>query len=396
MKKKTLAPHLAASLAKDVYALTEQLNLNLAYEQLNKTYNGVFDFEQNNLLKAKTGGPGLIKCKTAFGFTLIGKGPLAGNAFILVRGTQYLADWLTNLNVLHSRSCGFNQPVHDGFNMAFKTMLPQIREFAKFIQSQNVHTVHCIGHSLGGALATLCGEWVKSNMGVAPIIYTFGSPRVGFEGFASSCVREIGANNIFRAYHKTDVVPCIPIWPYVHTPNDGTEYYLPSPGVLPGAEYHSMTHYIDSVKNKTWDALAGQKQEQKTDTSIMAWLQNQTPASVTIKVIEWIDAAIQFVIRKIVGAGAWLISSALGTSATIMDRLAYILANGINLEEKISNWVMLLIRKIQEFLGGVSKLKKENLNREFIKLVLTRLQTRLNVMAQNALSQALVQGRAIN
>jgi triacylglycerol lipase len=391
-----LFPTQCASLAKDVYALTEYKKLDEAYIFLSARYKDSFDIDSKNLLKGKTGGPGLIKCKTAFGFTLIGKGKYKGQAFILFRGTQYLADWLTNLNVLQTRSCGFNQPVHDGFNQAFKSMLPQLLPFINGLKNHGIHTIHCIGHSLGGALATLCGEWVKSNTGIKPFIYTFGSPRVGFEGFASTCVREIGADRMYRAYHKTDVVPCIPIWPYVHTPNDGTEYYLPSPGVFPGAEYHSMTHYIESVKNKTWDALKGLKTEQKTDTSIMAWLQEQTPASLTIKAIEWIDAAIQFVIRKVVGAAAWLFSAALGASATIMDRLAYILANGMSLEEKVSNWVMLLIRKIQEFLGGVSKLKKENLNKEFIKLVLTRLQTKLNAMAQNALSQALVNGRAIN
>lgn len=391
-----LQPRLAASLAEAVYALTKTDSIEQAVKDLNAQFGGMLSFSEDVMLKGKTGGPWFIKCKTAFGFTLLGQGAFKGHAYILFRGTQYLADWLTNLNVINTSSCGFSQPVHDGFNTAFKSMLPQIREFTKFMQTKNIHTVHCIGHSLGGALAILCGEWIKSNLDIKPFIYTFGCPRVGFDGFATACVREIGAKQIFRAYHKTDVVPCIPIWPYVHTPNDGTEYYLPSPGVLPGAEYHSMAHYVDSVKNKSWDVLAGQKREHKTDMSIMAWLKNQTPAGVTIKAIEWIDAAIQFVVRKVLGAAAWLLSSALGASATILDRLAYILSNGVTLEENISGWVALLIKKIQQFLGGASNIERTQLNKDFIKLVLTRLQTKLSAMAHGALSQALVKGRALS
>lgn len=393
---KSIEPFFAAALADGVYSITRRSTLERAMDDLNMMFRGVFEFSEKNMLAAKTGGPGFIKCKTAFGFTLLGRGKYQGQAFILVRGTQYLADWLTNLNVISTRSCGFSQPVHDGFNAAFKSMLPQIREFAKSLQSHGVHTIHCVGHSLGGALATLCGEWIKANLGMKPFIYTFGSPRVGFDGFAGACVREIGSDRIYRAYHKTDVVPCIPIWPYVHTPNDGTEYFLPSPGVLPGAEYHGMEHYINSVKNKNWEMLASLKREEKTDLSIMAWLKSQTPASVTMKAVEWIDAALQFVVRKVVGVAAWLLSSALGASATIMDRLAYILSNGVTMEENISGWVALLIKKIQQFLGGVSSFDKAQLNKDFIRLVLTRLQTRLNAMAHSALSQALVKDRALS
>jgi triacylglycerol lipase len=391
-----LQPRLAASLAEAVYALTKTDSIDRAVKDLNAQFGGILTFGEEVMLKAKTGGPWFIKCKTAFGFTLLGKGAFEGQAFILFRGTQYLADWLTNANVINSRSLGFEQHVHDGFNTAFKTMLPQIESFVRGLSGKGIHTIHCIGHSLGGALATLCGEWIKSNLGIKPFIYTFGSPRVGFAGFASACVREIGAQQMFRAYHKTDVVPCIPIWPYVHTPNDGTEYYLPSPGIFPGGEYHGMIHYVKSVENKTWEMLASQKKEQKTDINVMAWLKSLTPASVTEKAVEWIEAALQFVIRKVAGAGAWLISSALGASATIMDRLAYILSNGVTLEENISGWVALLIKKIQQFLGGRANFDKSQLNKDFIKQVLTRLQTKLNAMAHNALSQALVKGRALS
>lgn len=79
-----------------------------------------------------------------------------------------------------------------------------------------------------------------------------------------------------------------------------------------------------------------------------------------------------------------------------MDRLAFILSDGVNLEENISAWIVRLIRKILSFLGKArNTLSKADLNRAYIKSVLTDLQQKLNNIAQNALSNALVQGRAI-
>jgi triacylglycerol lipase len=389
-----ISPTLSAALADSVYALARKNSIADAIKDLDLLFKNILAFSDSALIKGKTGGPWFIKCRTGFGFTLIGKGRYQGHAFILFRGTQYLADWLTNLNVICSRS-SLNEPVHDGFNTAFKSMQPKIEEFVASFKSGGIHTVHCIGHSLGGALATLCGEWLTANCKIKPFIYTFGSPRVGLQGFATACTREIGGERMYRAYHKTDVVPCIPVWPYVHTPNDDTEYYLPSPGVLPGAEYHGMNKYLDSVKDKSWQVLAGIKPELKTDASIAAWLKEQGPTGVTVAAIGWLDAAIRFVIRKCIAGAEWLMAKAMGTSATILDRLAYLLSNGVTLEENISVWVVHLIRKILSFLGQSRNISKVELNRAFIRSVLTQLQQKLNAIAQNALSNALVSGRAI-
>lgn len=390
----TLTPTQTVNLASDVYALSRLDTVEDAISFLTTRYKGKLTFHQDNLLKGKTGGPGIIKCRTAFGFTLIGKGPYKGQAFILFRGTQYLADWLTNINVIHSRS-SFNEFVHDGFNTAFKSMRPQLMTFLSALGKEGVHTVHCVGHSLGGALATLCGEWIKAEYKVRPYVYSFGSPRVGFDGFARACTRQIGSSNIFRVYHKTDIVPCIPIWPYVHTPNDGTEYYLPSPGFLPGAEYHDMMRYKDSVEGRSWLALSGIKPEARSDVSIAAWLKQEGPVTLTMSAIGWIDDAIKFVIRKCIAGAEWILASAAGTSTTIMDRLAYMLSHGATLEENISAWVVYLMRKIAAFVGRCRKIASTDLNQSFIKVLLVELQKKVHATAQTALSQALVNGRAI-
>ena len=390
----SISPDLSAALARSVYDLTKFSSIKDALESLNNDYGPLFCFSENDLVKAKTGGPWFIKCQTAFGFTLLGKGRLQGHAFFIFRGTQYLADWLTNLNVVASRGA-YGQPVHDGFNSSFKTMQPQLIEFMKVVSKSSIAHIHCIGHSLGGALATLCGSWIHSTYSRKPFIYSYGSPRVGLHGFSKSCTAAIGAERIFRAYHKTDVVPCIPIWPYFHTPISGYDYYLPSPGFMPMAEYHGMDHYVESVHAKTWNVLAALQPEKKTDFGIVRWLDSRSPKSVTADCLEWLSHAIFYVLKKCTNGSAWIISEGFATSFTLMDQLAYILTKGVNLAENISILVLSLIQKILAILGMKRTLKAEQLTREFIRNVLMRLQFKVNEFTQAALSKVLVQGRSM-
>lgn len=384
----------AAVLADDIYALTKLQNIEQAVKYLKNEYGDVLTVADQNMLAGKTGGPGFIKVRTAFGFMLVGHGKLEGHAVILFRGTQYLADWLTNFNIGVSRSA-LAQPVHDGFNQSFKSMLPQIQRFMNTITKSKIQTIHCIGHSLGGALATLCGEWISASYGIKPYIYTFGSPRVGLMTFASCCTKDIGADRIFRAYHKTDIVPCIPTWPYFHTPNSGVDYFLPSPGIIPMAEYHGMNHYINSVDNKSWEVLAGLREHQKDDNSIAKWLKEDSPFGLTITSLEWLNQALLFVLRKCTDAFAFGISKAFSSTFTLLDQLAYILESGVNLAEKVSSWVMYLMRKIMIVLGLGKAVKAADLTKEFIRRLLFNLQERVNQYVQVALGKMMVQGRNV-
>ncbi|PCK08723.1 MAG: lipase [Alteromonadaceae bacterium] len=384
----------AAVLADDVYALTRMNSIKQATTYLKSEHGDIFDFDEKNMLKGVTGGPGFIKTRTAFGFTLLGKGSLKGQAVILFRGTQYLADWLTNLNITASRSAS-GEPVHDGFNQAFKSMESKIREFMSIVAKNNVHTIHCIGHSLGGALATLCGDWLASNYKRGTYIYTFGSPRVGLQTFVTACTRNVGADRIFRAYHKTDIVPFIPTWPYIHTPNSGRDYYLPSPGIVPMAKYHGMDQYLNSVEGQSWDLLADLRSASKDDSRTVQWLKSSTPLGLTITSIEWLNRALIYVLNKITSGAAWLISSAVSSSFTLMDRLAYMLQRGVDLAENVSKWVLYLIRKIAQVIGFGKVVNTIDLTQSFIRMLLTRLQSRVHQFTHNVLSKVLVDGRAV-
>jgi len=385
---------LAAIAARDAYALTNHVKVDDAIAYLNSKYGDAFTFSQENMLKGKSGGPFFIKSRTAFGFTLVGKGAFYGHAFIIFRGTEYLADILTDLNISVSSS-STGKPVHDGFNKSFKSMELQLISFMSSAEMKNVHSIHCIGHSLGGALATVCGDWIQTTYKRKPYIYSFGCPRVGLYGFASRCTTGVGSERIFRAYHKTDIVPCIPPWPFIHTPNTGTDYYLWSPGMIPMGEYHKMKNYVKSVEDKTWQSITRVNNLEKDENSIMNWLKDSSYVGLTMSSIEWLNQALIFVLKKCMDGVAWLISETFSTSFTLLDQLAYILNKGINLANTVSDWVMYLVKKILQVLGMSDAIVTADLSVQFIRMALQNLHQRVNGYAKDALSKALVDGRAI-
>ncbi len=384
---------ITSALARDVYKIVDSGSLALTIRQLNSDYKGSFNFNQQNLIKGKTGGPGIIKCRTAFGFTLIGQGQFKGHAFILFRGTKFLADWLTNLNAgVSSSACG--QPVHDGFNTTFNTMKPKLQAFMNYARSENVHSIHCIGHSLGGAIATICASWIAKSYST-PYLYTFGSPRVGLMGFASSCTQRLGQNRMFRAYHRTDLVPFLPCWPFIHTPNIGRDYYLPSPGMIPSGTYHSMDRYIESVQNRSWKRI-GSSPAVRSNSAIENWLKQNTAVAFTLSSIEWLSDAIVYVLKKCANKVGWGISNTFGSALTLMDQMAYILKKGIDLTQSISTWVVQLLNKIMSMLGyNQSTVYAMEYSHVMIRSLFMRLQNRLMTHANQALSQVLVNGRNI-
>lgn len=70
-------------------------------------------------------------------------------------------------------------------------------------------TVFVSGHSLGGALATLCALDLKTTLNLTDVrVVSFGSPRVGNYVFAQWFEREIGPH--WRFTHNRDIVPSLP------------------------------------------------------------------------------------------------------------------------------------------------------------------------------------------
>ena len=144
-----------------------------------------------------------------------------GRRVIVLRGTLLPNEWLRNLQAKQSpypegtwrwRAKAW---VHSGFLKIFSSLTSE-KEGVRTPLSQTLpnlisgRDVVIVGHSLGGALATLVGvEAARLSPKDAPKlqIVTFGSPRVGDPGFAKMAK---GVGKIDRVCNLMDIVTAVP------------------------------------------------------------------------------------------------------------------------------------------------------------------------------------------
>ncbi len=247
-------------------------------------------------------------------------------------------------------------------------------------RKKKIDTVHCVGHSLGGALATLCASWLKAGKKTT-YLYTYGSPRVGLHSFVNDITTRMGSNNIYRVYHKTDPVPVIPAWPYIHVPESGTDYLLYSSGGFFTAQYHAMSEYCDRIKKNNWSVLTGFREAPKSEQSIMQWLKSKVKAFFNLDSILTLNDALIFVLKKC----GYIIPKTIESGFSLLDGIAYVLKKGLSLIATVSKWILLFIKKLLEILGVVREVKADLISKDFLRELLTRLHEKVSIEAQKAL-----------
>jgi hypothetical protein len=151
--------------------------------------------------------------------------------YIVFRGSEKRLDWETSFN-FEQEVVEFEQEViqeqivqdreqiypyqgesqsgaqmHRGFTAAYMSVREKIHNY---LRSHAASSVTVTGHSLGGALATLCAVDVQYNFSnkVTIDIYTFGAPKVGNDGFRESFNRRVP--NSYRFVHGMDIVSALP------------------------------------------------------------------------------------------------------------------------------------------------------------------------------------------
>jgi hypothetical protein len=254
-----LTPGIASELADIVYGVSEPVAsgiYDLAFSpQILKSFS--FDMSTGRVTGRSGGFLGIFQRTSGFAMVGHGKERYQGHHVIAVRGTKSGHDWLTNGNVGISTAEN-GSSVHSGFNMTFNSMKPGLeRMLNPHLSGPGVKAVHCVGHSLGGALASLTAGWIKQRYGRPVHLYTFGAPRVGLDGSATKATFEI--DRIFRSTHGADPVPNVPLWPFVHAPNNGFEYRLDNSSGI-SVEAHGMSEadvpgYRNTANSADWSAL---------------------------------------------------------------------------------------------------------------------------------------------
>ncbi|XWW93385.1 hypothetical protein V2A60_001318 [Cordyceps javanica] len=150
------------------------------------------------------------------------------------RGSHNVRNFITDLSFTQ-RDCNFAPgcKVHSGFADSWDEISAAATSaIAEGLRANPNYKLVITGHSLGGAVATLAGAYLRRS-GFRAAIYTFGTPRVGNDVFANFSNRQRGG--LFRITHIDDPVPRLPpmIFSYRHS---GTEYWL-SNGEASQTEY---------------------------------------------------------------------------------------------------------------------------------------------------------------
>lgn len=182
--------------------------------------------------------------------------------YLTFRGTYSVHDWVNNLDafltdytpLVHTE--GIMKPkkkmncdgcqVHEGFSSFVKNNGPQVvAEMIKLKKKYPKYQIVVSGHSLGGAMALLCGIELRL-LGFDTLLVTLAGPKVGnaeLVKFANhlfktdKTVRHINKHKSFetldvgyvRMVHKHDIVPLLP--PTSHYQHAGYEYFLSERGM---------------------------------------------------------------------------------------------------------------------------------------------------------------------
>lgn len=381
-----ISPSIAANLALNVYSVNNGDKLALITFMSAKIFS---QKDSRSLLTGEVGGRVFRATKDGFGLCARGSGIYKEDMFLIFRGTTEAnnkADFVTDARIGLGRS-KTGLPVHVGFNHTFNSMLEDIQ---KYITDEKIPgTVHCIGHSLGGSVASLAADWISQKLEKSVKLYTFGAPRVGTEWFVKRTTASIGHLNMHRVYHRTDPVPLVALYPFMQAPYAQTGHFIYSSYPLTSGDAHMMANYVKSVTRKSWLELSEIPDHPYTlESALETWLKSKSPVDPSSASFwRWIDAALIYVIKKVAMSAIISLQGAFISMFTIADKIAYILAEGINVADSVSVWVEHLMRKLMQALNMTVPSNKKELTKQLIKQVLVRIKDKAAKDASNALKK---------
>jgi predicted lipase len=139
---------------------------------------------------------------------------------IAFRGTESSVDWMMNL-MRYPSCCEFlpGTSVHTGVLWQYLELRTRIRSFVTSAVQTGSVQILVTGHSLGGALSLLCSADLAKTFPLVHVsCYPLNSPRLGNHRFVTQ-IQRLTNLSVMRINTQHDIVPCIPYFGYVHTPD---------------------------------------------------------------------------------------------------------------------------------------------------------------------------------
>ena len=375
-----LTPILSAQLADLVYNFRLENNINplLLTEDFNR------DFSINNQsIKGISGGflNKILNRKTGFAFTAQGHSKaFKDHHIIAIRGTHFpsASDWLTNLNI--GTSVGpKNIGVHSGFNTAFSSIK---QEFGEYISTYKPKHLHCIGHSLGGALAQLTAIW-GTDQDIKSTLYTFGAPRLTYGLFATRASAGIEEH---RMVHGADPIPLVPLWPFAHT--SGAYTLSMNEGGRLDFNAHKMAGespgYIKTAQRfKSFEDMGQVYRPVDFKPTILRY-EDRYQTNFSANSLDKITNALLTLLKAVGISLQMVISSGLTASGAVYDIIAKLLHGAIQLKNFAVEQLKGILGHILVFVGRGQE-KVEELTEKFIRYVFQLMIKALFKVAKQAI-----------
>jgi triacylglycerol lipase len=314
-------------------------------------------------LRIITATSGLITpVSSGFGFMAQLNGGRSREIIIATRGTATWADAGTDINAIPTLG-PTGHAIHKGFGTTFKSYVQQLNEF---IKQQNLGfkptAVHCMGHSLGGALANLnaaaCAE-----LGLNSYLYTVAAPRVGMVPYAEHLSKKMKAAHVYRVANEADIVTMVPCYPFVHSPYVHGTYLLEGGMLKINPMQHMLANGYGSMVNANWKQMQSltQGKQQQLEHSLypannkeagqFEQLAKMPGAMFSGRLLKLINKAIHDMLARL-GAQSLLSVGHYGTGAfTVLDQLSEILARYAQASHKQAKEVAGMLNAVMAYLG---------------------------------------------
>jgi len=377
-----LTPKIAVKLAEAAYEIKDKKGGHYKAPALDLLGQD-FDFNlANNVVQGTSGSfmEHIFKHKTGFALIGTGKknGSYSGHTVIALRGTANKRDAVTDMHCGLSTSAN-NLPAHAGFNKTFNSIRPVLNSY--FTQN-NTGPVHCVGHSLGGALANLTANWLHNKQSGRPIsLYTFGAPRVGYASFADKTSNSL--HRVFRCLHTADPVPLLPFWPFVHTEG---EYTLNAAPTI-SANAHKMAGnapgYISTASAFKSFAAVNKRNAHWHKEQVRLDYEKRHQASFTSKWAHRLGAALITLLKDT--GYLYEIQHMITSGLTFYDKIAILLTKVANMPGKFAEQQRGMLGHMLVFSGKPGVVITE-MSYKFIRWVLSVTLDKVALVAGHALS----------
>ncbi len=147
-----------------------------------------------------------------------------------------------------------------------------------------------------------------------------------------------------------------------------------------------MANYIRSVKGLSWQAMQGPPPVSGYERVVEKWLESDRALNpFNADTWNWVNAGLEYVLKKVLGTAAVLLQGVFIGALSLVDKIAWILAEGIDLMVDSGRWVLLLMQKMMRMLGMKVVETVKELTRTLMRVILERIMSKITREAQKAL-----------